>query len=68
VGIPTEPAKSSGFGLCHARNLGLSAASGELVSYLVDDNAIAPEFIAQTKQFSQSNPTVKCSNIGGGMW
>lgn len=53
----------AGFGLCHARNLGLSVATGDIVSYLDDDNAIAPTFVAETKSFFDQHPTVKCSLV-----
>lgn len=53
---------SSGFGLCHGRNLGLSVASGDLIAYLDDDNAIAPDFVAEAKQFFRDR-FVKCSMV-----
>ena len=37
------PHPGTGFGLCHARNRGLEAATGDIVAYLDDDNAIDPE-------------------------
>lgn len=54
---------NTGFGLCHARNLGKSVASGDIVSYLDDDNAIAPTFVAETKSFFQQHPEVRCSMV-----
>ena len=51
----------AGFGLCYARNLGLSTATGEIVSYLDDDNAIAPTFVAETKAFHRQHPDIRCS-------
>lgn len=54
------PHQQLGFGLCHARNLGLNAASGEWVAYLDDDNEIAPQFIEQTKHFLADKPS-RCS-------
>ncbi|MDF5723236.1 MAG: glycosyltransferase family 2 protein [Rhizonema sp. PD37] len=33
---------SSGFGLYHARNAGLEVATGELITYLDDDNSLGP--------------------------
>lgn len=55
------PHPNFGFGLCHARNFGLATATGDLVAYLDDDNAIAPEFVAVTCQFFDQHPTVRCS-------
>jgi glycosyltransferase involved in cell wall biosynthesis len=54
---------TSSFGLCHARNLGLAAASGEIVAYLDDDNTLAPEFARETLKFFQDNPLIKCSMV-----
>jgi glycosyltransferase involved in cell wall biosynthesis len=50
---------ATGFGLCHARNAGLNAATNELVSYLDDDNSLQPEFVAATRAFFQDNSQVK---------
>jgi glycosyltransferase involved in cell wall biosynthesis len=50
---------STGFGLCHTRNAGLETATGELISYLDDDNSLAPKFIASTREFFRQHPTVK---------
>lgn len=52
-----------GFGLCHARNLGLSIATGRIVSYLDDDNEIAPTFVAETKAFFQQNAHLRFSMV-----
>lgn len=52
-----------GFGLCHARNLGLSVATGELIAYLDDDNAIAPTFVAKTKAFFEAHPLIRCAMV-----
>ncbi|PSB14754.1 glycosyltransferase family 2 protein [Phormidesmis priestleyi ULC007] len=54
---------SAGFGLCHARNLGLSVATGEWVAYLDDDNAIAPTFVAETTAFFQQYPQMQFSMV-----
>ena len=54
---------TTGFGLCHARNLGLAAATGEWVVYLDDDNALAPEFVAATKHWLQTHPNVQYSLV-----
>ncbi|WP_346294089.1 glycosyltransferase family A protein [Sphaerothrix gracilis] len=53
----------TGFGLCHARNLGLRQATGELIAYLDDDNILAPEFTAQTLRFFQQHPHIHCSMV-----
>jgi glycosyltransferase involved in cell wall biosynthesis len=50
-----------GFGLCHGRNLGLSVASGEIVAYLDDDNALYPEYVKETKEYFGRNPEMKSS-------
>lgn len=57
------PHPDEGFGLCHARNLGLDRATGEWVSYLDDDNAIAPQFIASTKEFLHKHPEIQYSMV-----
>ena len=57
------PHPAQGFGLCHARNLGLEAASGDWIAYLDDDNAIAPEFVALTKRFLEASPDLQCSMV-----
>jgi len=54
---------AQGFGLCHARNVGLSIATGELVAYLDDDNVISPEFVAQTKAFFQAHSRIDCAMV-----
>lgn len=51
---------TNGFGLCHARNVGLQAAGGDVVAYLDDDNSLAPCFVAQTIQFFSAHPEIKC--------
>jgi glycosyltransferase involved in cell wall biosynthesis len=43
-----------GFGLAHARNLGLQRASGDIVCYLDDDNSLYPGYIAAVKAFFRS--------------
>jgi glycosyltransferase involved in cell wall biosynthesis len=50
---------TAGFGLCHARNLGLETATGELVAYLDDDNSLQPNFVASAHKFFESNPQVR---------
>ena len=49
-----------GFGLCHARNAGLEAATGDVVAYLDDDNSLDPHFAARTLGFFDANPEVEC--------
>jgi glycosyltransferase involved in cell wall biosynthesis len=48
-------------GLCGARNLGLEDASGDLVCYLDDDNAIASSFIQDTISFFDTHPQITYS-------
>lgn len=55
------PHPEFGFGLCHARNLGLATATGDLVVYLDDDNAIDPQFVAATFHFFEKHPLMMCS-------
>ena len=50
----------TGFGLCHARNLGLKAASGELIAYLDDDNSFCPDFVEKILEVFERNPQLKC--------
>ena len=52
---------NKGFGLCHARNQGLAIASGELIAYLDDDNALHPDFAALTLEFFEQHPTLTYS-------
>ena len=52
-----------GFGLCHARNRGLKAATGDIVAYLDDDNAIAEDFAAQTLSFFEGHPDIHFSMV-----
>ncbi|OCQ94503.1 glycosyl transferase family A [Nostoc sp. MBR 210] len=52
---------SIGFGLCYARNTGLNLATGNLITYLDDDNSLEPEFVAVTKHFFRENNCVKYS-------
>jgi glycosyltransferase involved in cell wall biosynthesis len=58
-----HPTEDEGFGLCHARNLGLSSAKGEKVAYLDDDNAFSPHFVAAIKQFFEDSPTLQCALV-----
>jgi glycosyltransferase involved in cell wall biosynthesis len=52
-----------GFGLAHARNHGLQKATGEIICYLDDDNALAPTYIEETKSFFQTNPQMACAMV-----
>jgi len=55
------PHPKDGFGLCHARNYGLSVATSDFVTYLDDDNVLAPDFVSATYKFFQANAQVSCS-------
>jgi len=57
------PHPNSGFGLCHARNLGLNLATGKIITYLDDDNTIAPTFTSVVQQFFHQHPEVQCSMV-----
>ena len=48
-----------GFALCHGRNLGLKLAKNNLIAYLDDDNALAPNFVAYMASFMSANPQIK---------
>jgi glycosyltransferase involved in cell wall biosynthesis len=52
-----------GFGLCQARNLGLTHARSHLIAYCDDDNALHPGFVAATKEFFQEYPQVRCAMV-----
>jgi hypothetical protein len=54
------PHPAQGFGLCHARNLGLEVARGERIAYLDDDNALEPEFVAAMIQLFEAQPSLRC--------
>jgi glycosyltransferase involved in cell wall biosynthesis len=51
---------SQGFGLCHARNVGLELASGELVAYLDDDNSLQPHFVAAMIEVFETQRSTRC--------
>ena len=53
------PHLNEGFALCHGRNLGISLAKNELVTYLDDDNALYPDFVASMTSFMTANPQLK---------
>lgn len=42
---------NEGFALCHGRNLGIELAKNALVTYLDDDNALYPDFVASMTSF-----------------
>ncbi|MBD6620671.1 glycosyltransferase family 2 protein [Komarekiella sp. 'clone 1'] len=52
---------SNGFSLCYARNLGLDIACGDIISYLDDDNSIAPSFVTLTRQYFQQDSSIRYS-------
>jgi glycosyltransferase involved in cell wall biosynthesis len=54
---------AEGFGLAHARNLGLLKASGDIVCYLDDDNSLYPDYTAAVKTFFRLNPQVAFSMV-----
>jgi glycosyltransferase involved in cell wall biosynthesis len=55
------PHPVAGFGLAHGRNFGLSVASGEIVTYLDDDNHFEPIFVAEMINFYQRYPQCQYS-------
>jgi glycosyltransferase involved in cell wall biosynthesis len=54
------PHPIQGFGLCHARNLGLDVATGDWVACLDDDNALEPEFVAAMIKLFEEQPSLRC--------
>ncbi len=50
------PHPVAGFGLAYGRNFGLSLASGEVVTYLDDDNQFEPIFVDETINFYRRYP------------
>jgi glycosyltransferase involved in cell wall biosynthesis len=54
------PHPEQGFGLCHARNLGLELATGDWVAYLDDDNALETEFVAMMIRLFEEHPFLRC--------
>ena len=48
-----------GFALCHGRNEGISLAKNELITYLDDDNALYPDFVASMTGFMAENTQLK---------
>ncbi|NEP76174.1 glycosyltransferase family A protein [Okeania sp. SIO2G5] len=55
------PHPQTGFGLCHARNQGLAIASGDIVAYLDDDNALHSTFALKTIDFFEQHPEINYS-------
>lgn len=47
-----------GFAPCFARNLGVEAATGEIVAYIDDDNALEPGFVARVKADFAADPAL----------
>jgi glycosyltransferase involved in cell wall biosynthesis len=56
-----RPHPVAGFGLAHGRNFGLAVASGEIVTYLDDDNQFEPIFVAEMINFYQRYPQCQYS-------
>ncbi len=50
-----------GFALAYGRNRGLTIATGDVVTYLDDDNIFKPNFVAQTLALFENNPQVSYS-------
>ena len=53
------PHTEDGFALCHGRNLGIELAQNEFVTYLDDDNAIHPDFVAEMTAFISADTNIK---------
>ena len=53
------PHPNQGFALCHGRNLGISLAKNELVTYLDDDNALYPDFVASMTGFMAADTQLR---------
>jgi glycosyltransferase involved in cell wall biosynthesis len=51
----------NGFALAHGRNKGLSIATGDIITYLDDDNTFKPNFVTETLAFFERNPQVSYS-------
>lgn len=50
-----------GFALAFGRNRGLTIATGDVVTYLDDDNTFKPDFVAETLALFERNPQVSYS-------
>lgn len=59
--FPLNYLETPRIGLCAARNLGLQAASGDLVCYLDDDNSLNPNFMEEAIAFFENNSTITYS-------
>ena len=53
------PHREDGFALCHGRNLGIELAQNELVTYLDDDNALYPNFVASMTAFMSAGKGIR---------
>jgi glycosyltransferase involved in cell wall biosynthesis len=52
------PHPTCGFALAYGRNEGLSIATGDIVTYLDDDNTFKPNFVTETLTFFDRHPQV----------
>jgi glycosyltransferase involved in cell wall biosynthesis len=52
---------NKGFALAYGRNRGLTVATGDVVTYLDDDNTFKPDFVAETLDLFERNPQVSYS-------
>lgn len=52
------PHPERGFALAYGRNRGLTVATGDIVTYLDDDNTFKPNFVAETLALFENNPQV----------
>ena len=50
-----------GFALAFGRNRGLTVATGDVVTYLDDDNTFKPDFVAETLALFERNPQMSYS-------
>lgn len=48
-------------GVCQGRNRGLTVATGDVITYLDDDNTFKPDFVAETLALFENNPQVNYS-------
>jgi glycosyltransferase involved in cell wall biosynthesis len=52
------PHPERGFALSYGRNRGLTVATGDIITYLDDDNTFKPNFVAETLNFFENQPQV----------